>query len=67
MGTVVLLIGVLFLLENLGYFYIGNIWLFSARFPDSRGRCPHSRFALIASRVLWGALIAGVGADPAGK
>ncbi len=28
MGITILLLGILFLLENLGYFYIGNIWQF---------------------------------------
>jgi predicted membrane protein len=28
MGIIVLLLGILFLLENLGFFYVGNIWKF---------------------------------------
>lgn len=61
MGIIVLSIGVLFLLENLGYFYIGNIWQFwpviliavgIGRILDSRSL--HS--------VVWGAIVGGVGA-----
>jgi len=59
-GTVVLLIGVLFLLENLGYFYIGNIWHFWPIFLIAVG-VAHILDSRSLHRVLWGALIAGVG------
>jgi predicted membrane protein len=60
MGIIVLLLGILFLLENLGYFYVGNIWQFwpviliamgIARILDSRS----------LNSVLWGATVGGVG------
>jgi predicted membrane protein len=60
MGFIVLLLGILFLLGNLGYFHVAQIWQYwpviligvgIARIFDARGI--HS--------VLWGATVAGVG------
>jgi predicted membrane protein len=61
LGIIVLLLGILFLLENLGIFYVRNLWHYwpviligtgIARVFDSRSL--HDRF--------WGATIAGAGA-----
>ncbi len=60
MGIIVLLVGVLFLLENLGFFYVGDIFRFwpviliglgIARILDGRG----------LHGMLWGLIVGGVG------
>jgi predicted membrane protein len=60
LGIIILLVGTLFLLENLGYFYVGDIWQFwpvilialgIGRILDSRS----------LNSALWGATVGGIG------
>jgi predicted membrane protein len=60
MGIIVLGLGVLFLLQNLGYFYIHNIWQFWPVILIAVG-VSHILQAFALRSKIWGAVIAGVG------
>jgi predicted membrane protein len=60
LGIIILLVGALFLLENLGYFYIGDIWQFwpVILIALGIGRIIESRSL---NSALWGATVGGIG------